>query len=299
VASHRLGSTHFLGKEKAMPTSQRVIEYGTRARPDSAKIELESFMDSAESRIREALEQTSGNALEDSDWDEPETPEPKKQPIPIDRGESKQVRILIADDHPVVREGLVAVIDRCCDMQVVGEASDGREAMKKYFESRPDVALLDLRMPLMDGIETVVAIFAKDPACRLMVLTSYQSAEDVYRALRSGARGYLLKDSPVGELYAGIRAVAEGRTWVPAGVGAVLAKRITDRELTKREMDVLRTVVAGKSNKEIGVAFNISEATVKVHVTHILEKLKVTGRTEAANIAVRRGLVCIDSPNAA
>jgi two-component system NarL family response regulator len=282
-----------------MPTSQRVIEYGTRAGRNSAKVELETFMNSAEARIREALKQTSGNALEESDWAEPEKEEPKKEPIPIDRGEAKQVRILIADDHPVVREGLVAVINRYRDMQVVAEASDGREAMKKYFESRPDVALLDLRMPLMDGIETVVAIFEKDPACRLMVLTTYQSEEDIYRALRSGARGYLLKDCPIGELYAGIRAVAEGRAWIPAGVGAVLAKRITDRELTKREMDVLRTVAAGKSNKEIGVAFNISEATVKVHMTHILEKLKVTGRTEAINIAVRRGLVRIDGSNAA
>ena len=283
-----------------MPTSQRVIEYGARGREQNpAKAELETFMSSAEARIREALKQRTGDASEGSGWSEPEKEEPKNKSIPIDRGAARQIRILIADDHPVVREGLVAVINRCCDMQVVGEASNGLVAIKKYFDLHPDVALLDLRMPMMDGIETVKAICEKDPTCRLIVLTTYQSEEDIYRALRSGARGYLLKDSPVGELFAGIRAISEGRTWIPASVGAILAKRITDRELTKREIDVLRNVVAGKSNKEIGAVFDISEATVKVHMSHILEKLKVTCRTEAINIAIRRGLVRIDAPNAA
>jgi two-component system NarL family response regulator len=286
-----------------MPTSQRVVEYGTRAGRTSAKFKLEAFMDSAEARIREALKLSGGSPLHDSEQLEPEADEPRNEPhnepIPINRGDARQIKVLIADDHPVVREGLVALINRRPDMQVIGEASNGREAMQKYFELRPDVALLDLRMPTMDGIETVAAICEREPASRLIVLTTYQSEEDIYRALRAGARGYLLKDAPVEELFAGIRAVGEGRTWIPASIGAKLAKRITDRELTKREMDVLRVVAAGKSNKEIGVAFDISEATVKVHITHILEKLKVTGRTEAINVAVRRGLIRMDGPAAA
>jgi two-component system, NarL family, response regulator len=156
-----------------------------------------------------------------------------------------------------------------------------------------------LRMPVMNGVEAVLAICEKDPAARLLILTTYQGQEDIYRALRAGALGYLLKDAPAEELIESIRAVGAGMTWIPPAVGAMLAKRVTDRELTAREMDVLRVLAVGKSNKEIGVAFNISEATVKVHVTHILEKLKVTGRTEAINVAARRGLVNIDSATAA
>jgi two-component system, NarL family, response regulator len=212
---------------------------------------------------------------------------------------AEPLTLMVADDHPVVREGLIAMIERQSDMRVIAQAGNGREAVNEFLARRPHVGLLDLRMPVMNGVEAVLAICEKDPAARLLILTTYQGQEDIYRALRAGALGYLLKDAPAEELIESIRAVGAGMTWIPPAVGAMLAKRVTDRELTAREMDVLRVLAVGKSNKEIGVAFNISEATVKVHVTHILEKLKVTGRTEAINVAARRGLVNIDSATAA
>ena len=206
-----------------------------------------------------------------------------------------RLRVLVADNHPVVREGLVALLKRRPDMHVVAEASNGREAVEKFISEGPHVALLDLRMPVLDGIETVISICEKVPAARIVIITSYQSEEDIYRALRAGAQGYILKDAPVDELIDCVRAVGTGRTWIPPHIGAKLAKRIADPELTRRESDVLQAMVLGKSNKEIGVALNISEATVKVHMTHILEKLKVTGRTEAINVAAKRGLVRLDT----
>ncbi len=212
---------------------------------------------------------------------------------------SGPITLMVADDHPVVREGLIAIIERQLNMQVVARACNGQEAVDNFLATRPDVGLLDLRMPGMSGVDAVIAICEKEPAARLIILTTYLGREDIYRALRAGALGYLFKDAPAGELVESIRAVSAGRTWIPPAVGAMLATRVTDRELTVREMEVLRILAAGKSNKEIGVAFNISEATVKVHVTHILEKLKVTGRTEAINVAVRRGLVNMDSTMAA
>jgi two-component system NarL family response regulator len=191
------------------------------------------------------------------------------------------------------------MINRRPDMRVVAEAVDGREAIAKYVALSPDVALLDLRMPHMDGIEALTALRQQVPSARVVIITTYQSEEDIYRALRAGAQGYLMKDVSVDELMQCIRAVSQGKTWIPPVIGAKLANRVTTRELTARETEVLRAVVMGKSNKEIGVALNISEATVKVHMTHILEKLKVTGRTEAINVAVKRGLMNLDSTTAA
>jgi two-component system NarL family response regulator len=214
----------------------------------------------------------------------------------LEKTERKVLTVLIADDHPVVREGLTAMIQMQPDMRVIAEASNGRDAMEKYFAHRPDIALLDLRMPLMGGVETVAGIYEKDPCARLAILTSFESEEEIYRALRAGAQGYVLKDAPAGDLIACIRAMSEGRTWIPPGVGAKLAKRVTGQELTTREMEVLRTLVLGKSNKEIGVLLDIAESTVKVHVTHVLEKLKASGRTEAISVALKRGLVRMDSP---
>jgi len=208
-----------------------------------------------------------------------------------EKTERKLLTVLIADDHPVVREGLTAIIQFQPDMRVIAEASNGRDAMEKYFACRPDIALLDLRMPLMDGVATVVAICEKQPGARLAILTSFESEEEIYRALRAGAQGYVLKDAPAGELIACIRAMSEGKTWIPPGIGAKLAKRVTGRELTRREIEVLRTLVLGKSNKEIGVLLDIAESTVKVHVTHVLEKLKASGRTEAISVALNRGLI--------
>lgn len=212
---------------------------------------------------------------------------------------TKPVTVLVADDHPVVREGLVSLISRQPDMRVVAEASNGREAVEKFFGERPKVALLDLRMSIMDGIEALISICDKEPGAHIAIITSYQLEEDIYRALRAGALGYILKDATVDQLTKCIHAVAEGQTWVPPQIGAKLARRVADQELTRRETQVLHAVAAGKSNKEIGVVFNISEATVKVHMTHILEKLRVTGRAEAINVAVKRGLVRLDVAAAA
>jgi two-component system, NarL family, response regulator len=202
--------------------------------------------------------------------------------------------VLIADHHPVVREGLATLINRRSDMRVVAEAANGREAVEKFLAHSPDIALLELRLPIMDGVEAVMSICEKMPAARLVIFTTCKGEEDIYRAVKAGAFGYLLKETPLNEVVECIRAVARGSRWIPPGVAAMLGKRVADRALTARELEVIRALTSGKSNKEIGTLLDISEATVKVHITHILEKLKVTGRTEAINVAMRRGLVHID-----
>ena len=208
-------------------------------------------------------------------------------------------RLLVADEHPIVREGLAALINRRSDMKVIAEASSGREAVDQFVAQSPDLVLLELKLPLMDGIETVKAICAKNPAARLVVFTTCVGEEDIYRALRAGAFGYLLKSTSLAELIECILAVAQGKRWIPPSVAAQLGKRVQDRELTPRETQVMRALTTGMCNKEIGSALDISESTVKVHVTHILEKLKVTGRTEAINVALKRGLVHMDQTEAA
>jgi two-component system, NarL family, response regulator len=202
--------------------------------------------------------------------------------------------VLIADDHPVVREGLATLINRRSDMRVVAEAANGREAVEKFLTHSPDIALLELRLPIMDGVEVVMSICEKMPAARLVIFTTCKGEEDIYRAVKAGAFGYLLKETPLNEVIECVRAVARGARWIPPGVAAMLGKRVADRALTARELEVIRALTSGKSNKEIGTVLDISEATVKVHITHILEKLKVTGRTEAINVAMRRGLVHMD-----
>jgi two-component system NarL family response regulator len=186
---------------------------------------------------------------------------------------------------------MVAFINRQTDMRVIAEASNGHEAVERFMATLPDISLLDLRMPMVDGIDAIRAIRRRAPVARLVVLTSYETEEDIYRALRAGAQGYLLKSCPKEELLECIRAVSCGRSWIPPEVGAKLAKRVVTPDLTRREVDVLGALSIGKSNKEIGTLFDISEATVKVHMTHILEKLHVTSRTEAINVAAERGLV--------
>src|ERR1700761_4364835 len=202
--------------------------------------------------------------------------------------------VLIADEHPIVREGLATLINRRSDMRVVAEAANGREAVDKFIAHSPDIALLELRLPLMDGVEAVISICKRVPSARIVIFTTCQGEEDIYRAMRAGAYGYLPKDAPLSELVECIRSVAEGSRWVPPAVAARLGKRVADRALTARELEVIRALTSGKSNKEIGTLLDISEATVKVHITHILEKLKVTRRTEAINVAMRRGLVHMD-----
>jgi two-component system NarL family response regulator len=184
-------------------------------------------------------------------------------------------------------------------MHVVAEANNGAEAVELFFATKPDVALIDLRMPVMDGIQTVLSIRERKPDAKIGIVSAFQCEEDIYRVLRAGARGYLVKGASIDEIFQCIETIGKGNTWIPPWVGAKLAKRVCDRELTAREMEVLHAVTSGKSNKEIGVVFDISEATVKVHVTHVLEKLHVAGRTEAINVAVKRGLVRMDESVAA
>ena len=207
---------------------------------------------------------------------------------------ANRIRILIADDHPVVREGLAASLNRVPDMTVVCEAATGADAVELFVKHLPDVALLDLRMPRMDGVEAVSAICEQFAGARIIVLTTYEDDEDVYRALRAGARAYLLKDTRLEDLIDCIRIVHEGKNYIPPAIGAKLADRMKEPELSSREIDVLRLMADGKSNKEIAGSLFVSEGTVKGHVNHILSKLGANGRTEATRIAMKRGLVRSD-----
>jgi two-component system, NarL family, response regulator len=204
------------------------------------------------------------------------------------------IRILIADDHPVVRDGLRTLVSRQADMEVVAEADTGRDALDECMHHKPDVALIDLRMPEMSGVEVIAALRERIPSVHAIVLTTYDTDEDIYRSLRAGAKAYLLKDAPRDELLSCIRSVYEGKTWISALAAAKLAARLSEKELTSRELEVLRLMAAGKSNKEIGVTLYVTEGTVKIHVNHILRKLNVSGRTEAISQAVKRGIVRLE-----
>ena len=206
----------------------------------------------------------------------------------------KSIRILVADDHPIVREGLVASLNRVPDMTVVAEAGTGTQAVELFGKLLPDVSLVDLRMPELDGVDAITAIRERDANARIIILTTFEGDEDVYRGLRAGARAYLLKDTGLDELITCIRIVHEGKNYIPPSIGAKLADRMKGPELSTREIDVLRLMAGGKSNKEIGAALFVSEGTVKGHVNHILAKLGANGRTEATRIAIKRGLVRSD-----
>ena len=206
----------------------------------------------------------------------------------------KTYTVLIADDHPVMREGLAAVIKRIPDLCIVAQATNGEEAVKKFLVHSPDIALVELRLPMMDGVGVVKSVCEHLPDARLIIFTTCKGEEDIYRSVKAGAFGYLLKEAPVNEVVECIRAVARGNRWISPAVAATLGKRLTEKALTARELDVIRALTSGKCNKEIAASLGISEATVKVHVTHILEKLKVAGRTEAINVAMKRGLVHLD-----
>src|SRR5262245_35585703 len=208
--------------------------------------------------------------------------------------EKKCIHILVADDHPIVRQGLITLIEDWADMKVVGEASNGREAVNLFCQYRPDVTLLDLRMPEMDGIEALIAIREHCADARIILLTTYDSDEDIYHGLRAGAQAYLLKDTSREELIEAIRAVHAGQTRIPPPVAAKLARRRSGQELSQRELEVLRLLVAGKSNKEIEAELFISPSTVKTHIMHILEKLGVNDRTQAVTTALKRGLVRLE-----
>lgn len=201
------------------------------------------------------------------------------------------IRILVVEDHHVVRQGLVALVNTVEDMEVVAEASDGRQAVELFRQHQPDVTIMDLRLPVMTGVEAIKAIREEFPASRVIVLTTFDGDEDIYRALQAGARGYLLKDMFGEELMDAIRTVHAGKTRIPPAVAQRLAERMGGPNLTGRELDVLKLIVSGKSNKEIGKELTISEATVKTHINSILSKLAVSDRTQAATSALQRGIV--------
>jgi DNA-binding NarL/FixJ family response regulator len=207
---------------------------------------------------------------------------------------TEPIRVLVADDHPVTREGMAAMIDSAADMTVVGQAADGARAVELYREQQPDVALLDLRMPRLDGGEATAAILGEFPKARVMVLSAVDGDEAIYRALQAGARAYLLKDLSREELLEAIRAVHAGQRRIPPPVAARLAERMTASELTARETQVLRRMVAGRTNREIAAELAISEAGVKGHVNSIFAKLGVADRTQAVTTALRRGIVALE-----
>jgi len=214
-----------------------------------------------------------------------------KKASKVDVTKKSRISVLIADDHSVVREGLVSLIGRRADMTVVGEASNGREAVELWKKLRPNVTLFDLRMPELDGVGAIKQIREHHEGARILVLTTFDGDEDIYRAIQAGAKGYLLKDVPREALMDCIRRVHAGETCVPVHLAAKLAERVSGETLSAREIDVLKLMAQGKSNKEIGSALFISEGTVKSHVKAIFAKMNVISRTEAVATATRRGLI--------
>lgn len=204
------------------------------------------------------------------------------------------IRILIADDHFVVRMGLSTLINTQDDMTVVAEAANGKQAAEMFRAHKPDVTLMDLRMPEMNGVEAIVAIRAEEPDARIIVLTTYDGDEDIYRAFQAGARAYLLKDMHHDDLLGALRAVHQGQRFIPPAIANRLAERIPRSELTTRELEVLKLIVKGMSNREIAATLLITEGTVKIHVNNLLGKLGVSDRTKAATTALQRGIVHLD-----
>lgn len=202
--------------------------------------------------------------------------------------------VLVVDDHPLVRTGVVKIIAHEPDLEVVAEAANGVEAVDAYAKHRPDVTLLDLRMPVLEGVEAVRQIRELDPQAKVIVLTTYDTDEDITRALKAGAKAYALKDISAEELVACIHDVINGKTYLAPAAAAKLAEGMARMQVTPRELSTLRLMADGKSNKEIANALGISERTVKSHLGHLFEKLGVTSRTEAVKVATRRGLVRLD-----
>ncbi len=207
----------------------------------------------------------------------------------------ENIRILVVEDHHVVRSGLVALLNVVEGIEVVGEAADGVEAIAQFRKYQPNVTLIDLRMPRLSGVEVIQRIRMETPQARFIVLTTYDGDEDIFRALQAGARAYLLKGMTTDDLVSTIRAVHSGRSHIPPAIAQRLAERVGTEELTPREFDVLEQIVHGHSNKEIATALEISEATVKTHINSLLGKLGVTDRTQAATAAIQRGIVPLES----
>lgn len=204
------------------------------------------------------------------------------------------IKILAADDHPLIRAGLVAFLATEPDLEVVAEAVNGEEALEKYRELRPDIVLMDLSMPVMDGLSATRAILDEFPDARVIVLTTYDGDEDIHRALDAGARGYLLKDMVAADVLNVIRTVHGGRRGIPHAVAAKLAERTPRVPLTPRETEVLSLVAKGLSNAEVAARIGRTEGTVKVHLKNILQKLDASDRTEAVTTALRRGFIRLE-----
>jgi len=205
--------------------------------------------------------------------------------------EPARIRVLSVDDHPLLRQGIGALVSAQPDMVMVGQAATGEEGLREFREHRPDVTLLDLRLPDIGGVEVLRAIRAEAPEARVVILTTFEGDVEIQRALEAGARGYLLKTMPPGELVEAIRQVHAGKKRIPPAVAAQLAEHVSDEALTPREIEVLRHIAQGNRNKDIGERLFISEETVKVHVKHVMDKLGASDRTEAVAIAIRRGII--------
>jgi DNA-binding NarL/FixJ family response regulator len=203
----------------------------------------------------------------------------------------KKIRVLCVDDHPLIREGIAIAVNSQMDMQVVAQASNGREAIEYVCEYAPDVTLMDLHLPDMSGIDAMIAIYAKVAHARIIVLTMCEGVGEIQRALASGARSYMLKSTPPADMAEIIRKVYEGKRPIPTVVAVRLAEHFSDEALTEREIEVLRHVSAGNSNKIIAVQLNLSVHTIKAHMKNILSKLGANDRTHAVSIGLRRGLL--------
>lgn len=204
------------------------------------------------------------------------------------------IRVLVVDDHPSMRMGLVSLINNQPGMDVIAEASDGEEAIEVFDDVLPDVVLMDLRMPEMGGVEAILLIRKKHPDARVIVLSTYDWDEDIHRALQSGAASYLLKDMPIEEIASTVKSVFKGENSLPGSVAKRLEERAERDQLTERERDVLKSLIKGRSNKEIACSLCISEETVKSHLKTLFSKLRVRDRTEAAIAAIRHGIVHLE-----
>lgn len=205
-----------------------------------------------------------------------------------------RIKVLIVDDHPVVRAGLTSMLGTQSNLEVVGSSSSGEEAMEMVRQRSPDVLLLDLRMPGMNGVDTLQTLARAGSSARSIVLTSFETDEDIYRAFQAGAQGYLLKDTSLRKMVEAITTVHAGKRYVPNHIASRLAERMMRTDLTARELEILKLLAKGPTNKEIAQALGISDNTVRNHVNSIIEKLEVSDRTEAATTAIQRGLISVD-----
>jgi DNA-binding NarL/FixJ family response regulator len=201
------------------------------------------------------------------------------------------IRVFSVDDHPLLREGIAALVNSQPDMVLMAQAATGAEAIQLFKEQLPDVTLLDLRLPDMSGIDVLIAIRTQFPAARIIMLTTFEGDVEIQRALQAGARGYLLKNMPPTELFDVIRQVHAGKKRIPPEIASQLLEHMSDEVLTEREIEVLKEVADGNRNREIAERLFISEETVKVHIKHIMEKLGASDRTQAVSIGLRRGII--------